>query len=310
MSINVRLGFTGLCAFVPHSGGARARALLLGGDDCCEKHVPALLFEKRLFAGGSHLPDMTYFHDTVEWGLFLLNDHDLEIVSNSTSPFRMENPGAAPNVCPQGSDHKDLSWVAPIERIRPGAGRVDASCLAEDGANVPPAVASRVLLDQGTLRTGLLSNQNSQVIHWQFVSGEHAAGHQQALAEVVELAVDDLPEDRVEFAMKPFRGFGPVKTVSLAPAAGSREVAAMVKCIPLADILGLRPVQPVLFGERRSRDHHFEHFFRISAADPGIGRGAVPEAIAACPAPAYEAGAPILHSPLCSPCWFEASEAA
>lgn len=310
MSINFRLGFTGLCAFVPHPGGARARVLLLGGDDCCERHVPALLFEKRFFAGGTHQPDMTFFYDTVEWGLFLLNDQDLEIVTNSTSPFRMEKPGVAPNVCPNGADRNHLSWVAPISRIRPGAGRVAASCLAGDGGSVPSPVAARVALNQGTLQTSLLSNQNSQVIHWQFISGEGDAGHQQALAEIVELALDEMPAEQVDFAMKPFRGFGPEKRISLAPDAGSPDVAAMIKCIPLPDILGLRPVEPVQFGDCRSRDHHFEHYFRISAADPGIGQGPVPEAIAACPARACETGAPILHSPLCPPSWFEASEAA
>jgi len=317
VSVKFRLGFTGLCAFVPHSSGARARVLLLGGNDCChgngqgvEKHVPALLFEKRFLAPGSRQPDMTFYYDTVEWGLFLLHDQDLEILSNGGEPFRLESPGIPPNVCPRGTDRDHLSWVAPIETIRPGAGRVAPECLSGAGRHVPSAVAARVQLDQGTLRTALLSNQNSQVIQWQFVSTDGEFGHQQALAEIVELTLDDVPGEQIDFAMKPFRGFGPSKRVSLAPAAGSREVTAMIKCIPLADMLGLRPVEPVRLGDCRFRDHHFEHYFRISADDPGIGLGPVPEAVAACPSLPSEAGPPTEHSPLCPPSWFGASEAA
>jgi len=327
VSFSFRLGFTGLCAFVPHPGGDRARVLLLGcGEDgghchdghgahpcgnAMEPHVPALVFEKRFFAGGNRRqPDITFFHDTVEWGLCLLANLDLEILSNSTSPFTMESPGVGPTVCPSGTDLSRLSWVAPIEKLRPGAGHVTESCLDSDGSKVPRDIVARVRIDRGTLSTRELTRTNGQIIQWQFapLTGGDVV-HRQALAEVVELALDE-PGDQIVLSARPFRGVGRAKRIALAPTAGSNEVVAMVKCIPIEDVFGLRPVEPVRFGDRRSRDQHFEHYYRISAADPGVGLGPVPEAAAACPATAPGFGPPLATNPMCPPSWFEPSAAA
>jgi len=319
MGFKFLLRFTGLCAFVPHTTGRRARVLLLSGADCgghdhmggaSEVHRPVVIFDKKnLAASSARQPDLSFPFELKERGLCLLEGQDMEIQSTSTDPFVLEGTTAhAGAVCPTGSDRTRLSWVAPIEHIRRGAGKVAADCLGSHG--VPSEISARVRLTHGTLRTQSLSQFTGGVIRWKFLPIRGGAtGHEQALAEVVELEMN-IPGDHVILSTTPFRQDAAHKPpLRLVPAAGgSGVVIATIKSIPLEDALGIRPVEPVVIGQSRARDTHFEHFFRISAADPGPGHGLVPNAVDICAALGAEP--PILRSPQCPPSWFEPSSAA
>jgi len=316
MGFKFLLRFTGLCAFVPHTSGSHARVLLLNGTDgngmdmpgmAPEVHRPVVIFDQAdLVPASARKPDLSFPFELKERGLCLLEGQDMEIQSTSSDPFVLEGTTAhAGAVCPNGSDRTRLSWVAPIEHIRAGAGKVAASCL---GKSVPSAISARIRLTHGTLRTQSLSQFTGGVIRWKFLplSGG-GTGHEQALAEIVELEMN-IPGDHVILSTTPFRKDAAHRPpLSLAPAAGgSGVVIATVKSIPIEDALGIRPVEPVVIGQSRARDIHFEHFFRISAADPGPGHGYVPNPVDVC----HSVEPPLLHSPQCPPSFFEPSNAA
>jgi hypothetical protein len=333
------LRFTGLCAFVPHTSGQHMRVLLLGGHDSngsvgngsphngngmqmpmpmpmpMEVHRPAIVFDKANLAPESaRKPDLTFIDShTVDSAVCLLEGQDVEILSNSASPFQLVGNGISAGMCPNGNDRNRLSWVAPMERIRPGTGQVDASCFSATGA--PASISARVRLTQGTLRTSDISNKNGSVVRWRFLPlAGGATGHEQALAEVVELELD-IPGDQVVLSTTPFRpGSASKPPITLVPVTapdGTRQVVATIKCIPIEDLLGIRPVEPIMIGESRARDLHFENYFRISAADPGVGHGLVPSPVDTCPSHNHGAAQPpILHSPQCPPSFFEPSTAA
>jgi hypothetical protein len=343
MSFKMTLGFTGLCAFVPHDSGTRARVLLLGGNTedggngsngnhaghgahagngngmgnghgdphsghAMETHHPVIVFDKRqLSPTSARKPDISFFSEEVEMGLCFLTNQDVEILSDSASGFSMLGiDGANENSCPLPTGRDQLSWVAPIEKILPGSGAPAAACFGSTG--VPAAIGARIRLTQGTLRNGKFGFNTKGLIQWQFepfVDGP--AGHHQALSEVVELDLD-VPGNEVSFSTTRFRGTKQPPQLTLIPmldADGVLRVSAVIKCMPLEDILGTRPTEEVRVGTRRERDEHFEHYFRISDADPGVGKGLVPKAVAIC-----ENGPPTVHSPQCPPTLFKASSAA
>src|SRR4051794_15532287 len=195
MGFKFLLRFTGLCAFVPHTSGSRARVLLLNGTDgnghghmgmAPEVHRPVVIFDKNdLAASNARQLDLSFPFELKERGLCFLEGQDMEIQSTSTDPFVLQGTTApAGAVCPVGPDRTRLSWVAPIEHIRRGAGQVAASCLGGNG--VPPAVSARARLTQGTLRTQSLSQFPGGIIRWKFLPlGGGVAGPEQALAEIV-----------------------------------------------------------------------------------------------------------------------------
>lgn len=339
MSFKMTLGFTGLCAFVPHDSGGHARVLLLGGaaeedgngghgahgghaagngtgnghcdphgEHVMETHHPVIVFDKRqLSPTSTRKPDISFMFEGVEHGLCFLTDQDVEIVSDSTSTFSMTGLDGANGIsCPLATGRDQLSWVAPIEKILPGSGAPTVSCFGSTG--VPAMIGSRILLTKGNLRNGRFAFNTTGLIQWQFepFSGG-PAGHHQALSEVVELDLD-VPETEVSFSTTRFRGIKQPPQLTLVPmpdADGVQRVTAVIKCMPLEDILGTRPTEEVRVGTRRNRDEHFEHYFRISDTDPGVGKGLVPKAVAIC-----EAGPPTQHSPQCPPIIFKPSSAA
>jgi hypothetical protein len=267
-----------------------------------------IVFDKRqLSPTSARKPDITFMFEGVEMALCFLTDQDVEILSNSTSGFSMVGlNGAAGNSCPLAQGRDQLSWVAPMEKILPGSSAAMDACFASTG--VPAAIGARIRLNQGTLRNGKFAFNTDGLIQWQFEpSAGGPAGHHQALSEVVELDLD-VPGNEVVFSTTRFRGTKqpqPLTLVPMADANGDLRVSAVVKCMPLEDILGTRPTEEVRVGTRRERDEHFEHYFRISAADPGVGSGLVPKAVAIC-----EPGPPTEHSPQCPPIVFKPSGAA
>jgi hypothetical protein len=343
MSFEFTLRFTGLCAFVPHTLGRRARVLLVGaeagngngahtphgheghGDPSAhhqhEIHRPAIIFETAYLAPDSpRKPDKVFDSKRLnaQMGVCFLDDQDIEILSVSNTPFSMVRTGSSPpSRCPHRvqrnlrvDSRNDLFWVAPMDVIRQGAGAVAPECLRD--TDVPAFVGARVRLDHGTLETEEFAFNNDGLLLWRFLppTGQ-GFGHEQALAEVVRLNME-IQDERVSFGGIRFRNpTEPVPKLFLAPRSG--RVEAFIKAMPEPDLIEARDPEPVeLPGvadplRRRDRDLHFEEFFRLSAPSNGNGHGLIPFAFGVC---SGEPTPPLVRAPDCPPSFFQPSSQA
>ena len=303
-SFTLKMTFTGLCAFVPHTSGKRMRVLLVDGQQSVgthehEDHFAALVFDMDNYTpvSGPNRPlDMQFKEDNKERGLCIVEREELVVSPQSGEPLMFNNEDL--EECPQANrDH--FSWVAPIPQIVESSKSVDSSCFVPIGGKIHKMLAGRLALTHGKLITSALAEHaENDPLLWNFfpnlplVSILPLSPRRQALAEEVEWT---LPVDATEIRLASFKfggSEGPV--LRLQPTRG--VVQAAFRNLPLPDIVKARkPSHP------REKEPHFEHYYAVSKSNPGIFSRRIPFLDTSC-----NSRGPITASnPKCPPARFD-----
>lgn len=168
MPFNLKLIFTGLCAFVEHTDGTRAKVLLMDGRDeltdpplvhCC----PVIRFNRAdLDPASKRRADLC--RDGVPLccldSLCFLDREDLKVeaATGSIGPPLALVTGLRPAGAkePTQGTRADWSWVAELEKIKTGAGVARPGWFTTPPATTAgfrPPILARFDLDRGTLST-------------------------------------------------------------------------------------------------------------------------------------------------------------
>jgi hypothetical protein len=226
MPFKLKLIFTGLCTFVEHTSGTRAKVLLVDGRNvdtnppfdpplihCCPvirfnraDLDPASLRQADLCRDGVPLS----CHD----GLCFLDREDLRIEAATGSvgmPPLAITKGVRPGTAPEPTQftRADWSWVADLQSIQAGAGTPQPGWFTTPpavtaGLSRPPIVA-RFELDRGTLST-LEFFRSPENTHFpsifSFPQGNPNPTYKQALASFVqcEFTCDDNTQMQISTA--------------------------------------------------------------------------------------------------------------
>ncbi len=284
-----------------------------------EPHAAILGFDLRdMSPDNLRAPDMT-LSDGQPRGVCFLKGYDLTVTQSGEDnlTFRKGLIGDRPD--DNEVDLHSYDWLAALDEaqgghrqsldLQPGEslGELDPACFATD-KNVHPAVAGRIALTSGTLETAQLSVNEKGWVKCQFVTGDDVAGgFNKPIATTMEwvLPVED-EEVRLEF--KPFGSKVQSEPLILRPRPrpsrmksrfhikseeeAITRIVAFVKNAPLADIRRERDPQCFISSVVRSRDHHFDHYYRLSrhSIEPGIGP--VPRASGVHPFPPLQTDLP------------------
>jgi hypothetical protein len=298
MGFTLFVNFTGLCLFVPHPSDKRMRVLLVdatdphnddapapghphehghNGDDPRrhEPHFPVLVYDVRDLAVPRE--DRT-FPQGDTFGRMDLRGFDLEIVGAREDALSLRNGNIGK--CPTNASARDASWLANIGTVGQRNGAVDPRCL--DPTKVSPAVATRMRLTDGKFSTRFLAaNNGRRPVQYQFgpenvPENGRLLGKPQAIAEVMELELK-IPGDKVTLEAKSFRVAGKTDRIVLKPQLPTADVRIFVKNMPIPDIEGTRPADPVgTPNQRRSVDFHFAHFDRLLLQPAPAGQEPLP----------------------------------
>lgn len=322
----IKVRFIGLCGFVPKKAGyasqnqvrvlfVNAGTLPVGGAyHGHEAHIPILRCETRLVVttgvdpNGKPLrkPDFSIGGESY----FLLSEQDVEITGLAKDQLSFTY-GAGGADCHSTGDLHNCEWLAKLRTLG-GNGTLQPDCLDNSGGAVNVGVAGRFSLTQGKLSNySLAKDPVNRVIHWQFkpVGGTGTPlAHTQVLSEAMEYdhstgssSVDiktSLMPGRTASSYLLQQAFSSGiydLWIRLDPGGGDVEVSVLN--LPLADLLGARPVATT---GPHGPDHHFERYYDL-VATPGTKR--VPWAVGNyCPG----AGGPGAGNPQCPGAEYEA----
>lgn len=271
-----------------------------------EPHAAILGFDLRdMSPNNLRAPDMT-LSDGQPRGVCFLKGYDLTVWPSSKDSliFREGRIGDRPD--DSEVNLRSYDWLAALDEaqgghrqslaLQPGEslGELDPACFATD-KNVHPAVAGRIALTSGTLETAQLSVNEKGWVKCQFVTGDDVAGgFNKPIATTMEwvLRVEEKEEVRLEF--QPFGSAVKSEPLILRPRPrlsrmqskfhikseeeAITRIVAFVKNAPIADIRRERDPQCFISSIVRSRDHHFDHYYRLSRHGIAPGTGPVPRA--------------------------------
>src|SRR5258708_4494788 len=152
---DLTLNFTGLCRFVPkwdiHDKNYwkqnQMRVLLVDARAADYVHEPVLVCRFDDLVDGGRSPDLiTYKQGTEDLAIFYLANQDVAIADASPDSLDVVNSGTA-TYCPVAAKNEsDFDWVAPLEKISPGSGAHDDTCLNDPLKYVYDKVSARVAL--------------------------------------------------------------------------------------------------------------------------------------------------------------------
>ncbi len=274
-SFTLVLNMHGLCFFLPDEEN-KAMHLLLMDPALAEvsqaaedhhasprpphrhdTHHPMLVVNRLYVADDSPRRPNFEYSDGNRMAAFYLRDVDLTIGEGS----KLDVKRADIDTCPTEKNLGAFDWVIPLDRIDAALGDLNPQCL--DGRRIHPEVAARVHLVGGHLGTATFASPRNQSTHiWEFVPvGGSVPTHRQAVADVVQLRLD-IKGDEFELKFPRLRDALPLPNLKLVPISGE-EMVVWIKCMPIEDILKLRPVQELIPGQARPRDSHFAHFFHL-----------------------------------------------
>jgi hypothetical protein len=333
MSTRLSVQFTGLCGIVPKlpitSTNNQATVLLADATKPPtgshahehETHIPVLVCGAGLVAAGGRSPDLIFRLKKLDLAAFYLMDQEIKVVGAHADSLTF-NTGASGGDCPVSAmDEERFDWTVSLSTIspgpagQPGSGVVRSTCLDPIGS-VDPAVLARVRLTRGEMRTRDLARDSSKsILKWDFRVFPHGTpiGQHHAITELLELSDGAVP-NTVEFETRLLRNtkydeirevFGTGSSLRIridsqddGTGTGNRIAQAVVKNVPLADLLGLRPDLPA---NHRDDDSHFEHFYGLSKTPRDLN---VPTPLLLLPrCPSFTGPAPM--NPQCPPALYE-----
>jgi hypothetical protein len=296
MSFNINFTFDGLCVFVPSKKRKRMRVILVnatspyhesshhGAGISMPSHYPFISYSTRnrikdigepaqvLINGGREVrffdwEDLILTHgytgSPLIYGAYT-GAPNLNIVGGRV-------PGTSEPATGSGSQARDFSWVAELERINPGAGRVKRSCLAPD----PPRdlVIGRMDLREGEIFTqGLVEEATGINAIFEFADPDAAGDlYSQALAAEINwtIKIDEA------YVILRFQRFGVADIFSetwLEPV-GHEDVNVRVGNLPLEEVLGMNVRLRALTDSLA----HFEQLYRVARKPPAVAP--IPEPI-------------------------------
>lgn len=311
--MSAKILITGLCAFVPkkeikdYYKNNQMRLLLVDSSRPAhsqhnhELHTPVLICEEAAVTGGDRLPDLTFKYAGSIMAVYYLDDQDVSIYPATPEKLSVDVHPIADCIEKDDDNIKKSSFlfVPYLEEISPGSGCAYSYCLAKE--DVHPDVSSRMVLDQGTIRTGQLTvRRDKRVVNWLYKmmaeKRDDVVQHRQVAADIVEVEVD--LTDLI-FETKPFRRdrknprvreiFADDKPKMIRLKPGDKPI--FIKNMPWPDLLGSRFED----GYDRDVDSDFSHFYKIVQ---GHGDVRVPHFRKLCQ------GSDVRHAgnPNCQPC--------
>jgi hypothetical protein len=278
MPFNLKLIFTGLCAFVEHTDGTRAKVLLMDGRDeitdpplvhCC----PVIRFNRTdLDPTSTRRADLCRdgvplsSHD----GLCFLDREDLKVEAVSgtlTTPFQI-TPTVRTNLSdpePTEATRADWSWVAELERIKAGAGAPQSWWF--DPIPTPPSpplphppILARFNLDQGILST-LEFFRHPTNLRFPSVF-RFNSGYRQALASFVQCEIACDSNTQVRITSTPWDG-GTGRSLLFSPR--TQDLTIEISNAPFFDVM--QELFPVgngwTFPPSFTQGHSFLHFYQL-----------------------------------------------
>ncbi|HXU33501.1 MAG TPA: hypothetical protein VN851_23275 [Thermoanaerobaculia bacterium] len=285
MAFTFILNIHGLCFYVPEDDGKAMRVLLVdpptpsasssGAGDHHEAdhsaapllthqhdvHLPLLVVnELDIDPDSMRMPDFQY-SDGNRQGAFYLRNLQFGLGSTEKKLDIDERPTGT---CPLPGNLSSFNWVVPLDRVDPSLGHLDPRCLSQDLDQIHPTVAARVSLREGKLRTSTFASARSRPSTiWEFVpSSGGSPSHRQAVADVVQFEIYVADDDLV-INFEPLRPDASTLPLTISPRDDETEVTASLLCMPIEDVLGLRPAEELIPGQQRPRDLHFSHFFDL-----------------------------------------------
>lgn len=300
------LRFSGLCAFVRNTNGKRATVLLVdtnaapsgngqngnghngnghlvsGGNGHLihEPHAPVFGFDLRdMAASNLRAPDET-FSNGQPLGLCSLVRQDLIFPAQEMNKLTIRSGRIEERPDQPGVDLESCNWLAGIDQVQDGLGltkdlsEIDPACFADQ--NVHPAVAARIRLTQGLLRTHQLSTTEAGWVRCNFTTPNGARGPFNRPIAVSMEWVFDVMEDELLIEFKDFDDPLHSEPLVLAPRSGEKRVVAWIKNAPVEDIRRQRDAECFITGITRPRDNHFDHYYRLSKSSLDSGHGPVP----------------------------------
>lgn len=273
MALEVKLHFTGLCAFVPHKAITEteneATVILVNTrHSSCETHE-TLLFakpgyfspdannrERRLSFDYLIKKDEVYGDTVARVDACFLGGEVLTLVGMRENGSRVEllrnalwfADGKAVPPCPSNQNQFDFSWVAP------NPGTLDPSVLtAMDRSDL---IGIRMTLTQGSLRCGGFRQTRQGFVRWTFGTGESAA-----LAEEVryDLEIDDSTIKSVALETYPFHNQQARREILLVPKDGAIE--AWIANMPVSSLASSEPPRPL------DPDRHYSEYYRLCTGE-------------------------------------------
>jgi len=281
--MQLKLIFTGLCAFVKHATDPRAKVLLMDGRDeifnsvtdpplvhCCAvirfnraDLDPASTRRADLTRDGVPLssPDSLCFLDR--------EDLKVEAVSGALTapPLQIIN-----NVRPNPNDPEptdatraDWSWVAELERIKAGAGTprswwFDPIPTPPNPPLPHPPILARFDLDRGILST-LEFFRNPTNLRFPSVF-TFTSGYKQALASFVQCEITCDPNTKLRITSTPWDG-GAGRSLLFSPR--TEDLTIEISNAPFFDVM--QELYPVgncwTFPASFTQGHSFLHFYQL-----------------------------------------------
>jgi hypothetical protein len=251
MGIGMSIVFTGLCALVTDGERGPGQVLLVDAQGVGEvrgvllpEHSPTLAVSldslvnpelsgpTRVVTGGSTMVEQI--------GLWDLKGSEVRIVAQGASGGGLRTfhalPGATSWPAPPQNPHdpvgwRDLRFVADMKPLA-GDGRVDPALVSgQDGSVLPPAVATKIYLDDGVIEAGIPSESAHRDGLFVFNDASGQPRLRQALTDSLRWNLDT-DADVVVIEIRPVAG-GATKRLVLKPSASRHDV--FVSNLPVAN---------------------------------------------------------------------------
>jgi hypothetical protein len=313
--VDFLLSFTGLCTFVPRYDitihANHATVLLVDahsahGTSHHMPHEPVLICALGLVDPNGRQPDYTWPSTIKQMALFYLQDQDVSSQPDAEQLTFTTGLKQPTDSCPTHDNYQDVLWIAPLEEINRGSGKMKTSCL---GGGTDPSFGARVALSQGTLHSSQIARHGSKkAVIWQFGVTPNTPDIplEQALADLATLETQvsgqaNIVTTLIRPATNPIvakdfpGGVGTSQTIILKPITTGAPIEARILNSPLPDIVGTPPAP----NTPRDPDYHFGQYYQLSATSglPLVEPFADPKAVDSCPA----ADVPSLNTTHCPP---------
>lgn len=283
MDFQLKVRFTGLCAFVPHDSQPKAKVLLIDGRTITASPLihcaPVLRFNRADLAADSPRQadvcrDGFSLPCSIQDSVAFLDGEDLKIEALAGTitapPFSfVTGLRAAGDAVPTEQSRDDASWMADLDQICPGAGAeqrwwFDPKPMPPSGGRSP--ILARFDLDRGTLRAVefFRSSSGNNPSVFTFTSG-----YKQAIASFVECTIDCKDGTQLQISSRPWGGGAP-RHLKFAPR--GQELVLEISNAPIFDVM-----QEMLPGTNGwtfppstvfANGHSFMHFYRLQPTPP------------------------------------------